>query len=880
MNINGYTLYRADRCVQRGGGSCIYISESIGKIFKITNIDVAVNKMDTLALHLQKRDFSITLCCVYRPPSVTSLDEDLLLMEKLAGLSTSYENLIIVGDFNYPHISWPIISIPDNNNSSTHFMNFVMNSNLEQLIEEHTRFRGNDQPATLDLIFTNADQLVTKPVTSSPIGLSDHAVINFQVQFFHNMSNNNTSAYMNYTYTNFTAVKNDLSGVDWNDRLLPSRDTDDMWIKFQNVVTNTINQNSRQKKVRINNKKPWIDANIMSLVKHKKNLWKKFKQSKTTPDFDIHRRFSNSVRSAIREAKSNYEESIAQSNNPKKLYKYIRSTLTSKVSIPLLRKKNGEICNNNLESAEVLADFFKQVYTKEPDHNMPNLDTPRTIASLNWVDLSKEKIQECLKNLKSHIAPGPDGMSSDLLKQCSNELATPLLIIFQSSAINHDLPKLWKTATITAIFKNGDKLDPSNYRPISLTSIPSKIMESLIADKIFEHLSAEKVIPREQHGFVRGRSTVTNLLHCVNSWTLSLDNKQPTDVIYLDFAKAFDRVPTKRLLYKLDHVGVRGGVLLWIENFLLDRTFSVKVGQSQSSTYSVLSGVPQGSVLGPLLFNVYVSDLPSKITSCKSFFADDCKIYANPLISYNQLQTDLNLITVWCEEWLLPLNCNKCAVLNIGKNNPHNYYYINNMQLTNVDTHNDLGVIINSTLSWSEHITSICKRANTILYLLKKTFSSVSYGTFIKLYKTYVRPHLEYAGAVWCPDLVSDRNKLENLQRYATRIPFGRVRPSYEERLEMANLSLFSERRLRGDLISTYRILNNLNSANLSSIFSLNQDERLRGHPFKLLRENFKTRSREYFLSNRVFHTWNSLPAEVVKATSINAFKNSYDSLN
>lgn len=212
----------------------------------------------------------------------------------------------------------------------------------------------------------------------------------------------------------------------------------------------------------------------------------------------------------------------------------------------------------------------------------------------------------------------------------------------------------------------------------------------------------------------------------------------------------------------------------------------------------------------------------------------------------------------------------------MGKTNPCLQYHLDNCPLNKVPSHIDLGVTITSDLSWSEHILTTCKRANSMLYLLRRTFVHVSFKASIQLYKTYVRPLLEYAGPVWCPVLVRDQSLLESVQRRATRVTFGLNRPTYPDRLKMANLLSFQERRLRGDLIMSFRILN-FNYANISSLYSLNSDNRLRGHKYKLKKEKFKTKHRQYYITNRIFETWNNLPSDIIDSTSINIFKNKLD---
>ena len=438
------------------------------------------------------------------------------------------------------------------------------------------------------------------------------------------------------------------------------------------------------------------------------------------------------------------------------------------------------------------------------------------------------------------------------------------------------MPQAWLDASITPVFKKGDKFLAENYRPISIVSIVSKTAERIITENMLPFLLANGVVPEQPHGFVPGRSVLTNLLPCLDIWTRSLDKKVPVDVLYFDFAKAFDRVPHRRLIQKLDHFGIRGGLLAWISSFLSNRTFSVKVGDSHSSKRPVLSGVPQGTVLGPILFLVFIADLARLLKSNFALYADDLKIFGNPTINFNLLYEDLAVISKWSSDWLLPLNTNKCAVLHLGPRNPRLQYAIDGVPITPVDAQNDLGVIISTNLSWSEHILSVTRRANRLLYMIKKTFPGCSLQTYVRLYSTYVRPILEHGGPAWSPVLVRDSALLESVQRRATRLAYDVHRPSYEGRLVLSGLNYFSDRRLRGDLIVTYRALHGLFGVNLDHLFHLNTGQ-LRGNTLKLRKEQVATTVRQVYLSNRVFEAWNSLPENVVSAPSISTFKSRLD---
>lgn len=876
VNIPNYKLFRQDRKHADGGGVSIYISNSITAQFSVTQLPVEIPNIEILVLRLSTQNFKVHVGCVYRSGRKATLDDTNALIMKLKEFET-LENFIVTGDFNFPELTWPIRDSVDGNSPGRNFANFITNSILLQLVTEPTRFRNDDRPSVLDLVLVNDPSLLTPPEIGSPVGNSDHVTITSKIQV-NSPITRNQSGMIQYEKVDYQGMSQYLSTINWQNSL-SGLDVFDMWeclhVKVMEAKTNF----TRYIKVYKNHLKPWITSKILPLIKHKRNLWKKYKRTRDTDDWQTHKNFSKTLKAQIDEARGKYEENIVNSRDVKKLFKYIRCSLSTKVTTPFLQRRDGTLCSDNLESAEELCRFFSEVFTQEPkDGNMPKMCSPRVISSIDNIDITAELVTRHIGKLKANSTPGLDQISSQLLKACADSLALPLSIIMRKSFSSGQLPDLWKTAVVTPIFKSGNKLDVRNYRPVSLTPVICKVMESILTEYMASFLITEGVIPKEQHGFVKGRSTTTNLLSCVNDWSKALDDGEPTDVIYLDFSKAFDRVPVRRLLHKLDHVGIRGIWQRWISSFLRGRKFKVRVGDSHSQLEDVTSGVPQGSVLGPLLYLVYSSDLVCHISTNKVLFADDTKVYCNPNVQQRQLQQDLFNISVWCSEWLLPLNISKCVVLHIGKNNPRIPYYLDNKHLAVVDSHNDLGVTVNSRLTWSEHIVSACRKANNMLYLLRKSFVRLSYPQFNEIYKLYVRPVIEYAGDVWCPDLTKDQNLLENVQRRATRVTFGRYRPSYEERLAMVNLISFKQRRLRGDLIKTFKVVR-FNWGGLAGIFRLNLDPRLRGHQFKLNKENMKTRQRQFFLSNRVFSVWNGLPADVVSAESVNQFKNRLDAL-
>ena len=386
-----------------------------------------------------------------------------------------------------------------------------------------------------------------------------------------------------------------------------------------------------------------------------------------------------------------------------------------------------------------------------------------------------------------------------------------------------------------------------------------------------------------QHGFTDGRSCLTNLLKMIENCSESLDKKLPTDIIYMDFAKAFDSVPHARLCHKLSTVGIHGNVLRWIEDFLSGRKQRVVIYGETSQWVKVMSGVPQGSVIGPCLFLIYINDIANNMSSQVSIFADDTKIFRR--ISTNEdslaLQEDLKTAGKWSKEWKLGFNASKCHVLRIGtpsdmEDRPQ--YHLNEVILENVTEQNDLGVLIDSNLDFEKHVNKCIRKAYASWSIIRRTFDRLKPKMFKLLFKTYVRPHVEYCPQVWSSYRKGTIRKIERVQRVATRQVVGMSGKSYDERLKEIGLTTLGERRQRGDMIEVHKILHKLHSVDLSDLFTVRPNHR-RGSAFKLYKPRFQTFKRGYSFSQRVVNKWNKLTRQVHMAQSTIKFKRLYDKL-
>lgn len=469
--------------------------------------------------------------------------------------------------------------------------------------------------------------------------------------------------------------------------------------------------------------------------------------------------------------------------------------------------------------------------------------------------VTNAQIKKSLEKLDSENNSSPDQIPKILLKYCSNSLGNALTRIFNVSLITGKIPSIWKHSIVVPIPKSGKNNIVTNFRPISLTCSTSKILEQYVFDALYEFFESKNLIPSNQHGFMKNRSVDTQLIEVFDDFTYYLEDKKFIDVIYFDFKKAFDCVPHDILLEKLQRAGVEGSLLSWIYSFLSGRTFTVKVGSSFSDQFPASSGVPQGSRLGPLLFNFFISDLSK---SCETEgviikkFADDIKSYLvfSELYETNSLAEFIKKLMFWCKNNKMTLSETKCEVLHLGKGNPERPYSLNRTILPVVyESIRDLGLFVTPDLKWTFHIEKLCAKANKSLYLLFKCLRSNNSAFLTKMYITYVRPILETSSVIFDPHLKKDIELIESVQRRATRMIFARCLrndyvtiPSYEDRLKKLGLRTLEYRRIFKNLVIFYKILNKHIKLNSKTNFTWQEKNiKTRGSKHKLQIPKAKT---------------------------------------
>jgi len=783
-----------DRDSSRGIALYIHKSLKYRMLKKTDQMDVPPNEMISIAIPLNNSE-ELNLTNIYRSPySTTSEDDCIDDFFKAKGKIKGRQHDIVVGDFNRKEINWETLCCISKHDN---FVEAIRDSYLSQKVNTPTRGRGSDEPSLIDLVFCSNSDAIEEVKVFAPLGKSDHSLLKFVYQC--QPVRLPGKVVRDYNKADFTKMQEKLSR-NW-DLFFENccGDVNLMWEKFIAYYDQVESECIPRKVVEIGKRrfKYNFDRSVLSKRKKKYRLWKRYMQSKDGQIYKEYCRIRNQVRRLTRKAAKQQEKEIASKakSNSKAFWRFINSRNKLRSSVPdlVIDEKHPEhTATKDVDKANVLGRYFSKVFVREPEW-LWVLDEHEKSSAAEEIDINftKEEVREKLKNLDQNKSPGPDNLEPRALKELNISLAQPLYSIYKASLTTGKLPKSWKAASITPIYKNkGDKHLAENYRPISLTSVACKILESIIRDKILYYMKANAIISTKQYGFLGGRSTTLQLLNIMDKWTEIIDKGGAIDVIFCDFKKAFDTVPHRRLLVVLEHYGIKGPLLSWIKDFLTNRKQQVCVDGSMSEVFDVLSGVPQGSVLGPLLFIIFINLMIEKAEDANMYlYADDLKLFreiANDE-DCDKLQNDVDRLYDWTRYSLLGFHPDKCETMRLGsktKNLPNSFYTINDTRLKIVNSVKDLGITFSNVPSYEEHIRNKVNKANALVGMIRRNFEYMDKIMFKQLFVAIVRPHLEYGGAIWNPDIKNLTELIENVQRRATRLNPGMKGLSYKDRLK------------------------------------------------------------------------------------------------
>ena len=879
---------RKDTSSGIGGGLLLYAKENI--VGCVT--EYRCEKMDEFnqccAVKIRTGGGSeCVLVLVYRPhhlykETVIQTNQTKLNNQKLCQmLSEIPRPCFIIGDFNYSRINWEIMN---SDSASEEFVTAVEDNFLSQHVSFPTLSSGT-QP---DLVLSSNPDMVIDVDAVCNLGASDHCML--KVSLAGSISNTTFEEVPDWRKADFEQMRKELLNSNLVEKLenigaLAS------WDVVKNALHDAQSKSVPTKRRRISSRPLWLKPNVLRTIRKKKRLWKTYQNSKEYEEYLAYKKVEREVKGLVLKAKRTFERKLAKEakKKPKLFYSYLKSRTSTRQSVGPL-KDGEELVTDSTCMANMLNKFFASVFTKETVE-IPEPSTRNSDSTLEDIKFPIETIVSKIKALNPSSAFGPDRIGPRLLQATADILCVPLGLVFVRCMEEGLVPDDWRMANVTPIFKSGSKAKAGNYRPVSLTCIICKLMESIIRDAMILHLTSNNLIRASQHGFMASKSCQTNLIEYLNTLTKLVDEGHDIDVVYLDFAKAFDKVPHQRLLRKLEAKGISGKVLRWIEAWLTDRQQRVVLNGHVSDWIPVTSGVPQGSVLGPACFVVFIDDIDEVLDLVNGFvykFADDTK-YGRVIRSEEDqraMQEDINQLMYWAERWQMEFNSVKCKIMHLGNSNPNFNYTMGGYApagtvLESVSQEKDIGVIVHETLKPAAQCHKASMKANQVLGQMAQSFHYRDKNIWIRLYKVFVRPHLEFAVQAWSPWYKSDVDTLEKVQKRAVNMVVGLKGRTYEEKLKEIGLMSLKQRRLRGDMIQIWKYIHGkCPMAHDMLGMSVDQHSRLTRHtgkPFNLARVKCNLEIRKNFFTVRCVDAWNHLPAKVQAEEDLAKFKIAYD---
>ena len=809
---------------------------------------------------------TLNICIAYRPPNMSTL-ENSAMMTFLDSKFHENVNWLLLGDFNYPNIDW--FQQTSTVAQEETFLDFANEHNLTQHVLTPTRGEN-----ILDLLMSVGSFQIDEVTVHETFSTSDHNIVTAKILTdLPTMVNKEIRDFKN---TDWSIIHMHLACIDWNNFFYNNFDVNEMWNQFSDFLNYLIDLYVPLKSISPGKSAPWFDRNLKKMSKKKRSLYHRYKAQPTTHNHRKYNDYCKSFKKAVQYEKANYERKkfLKRKSDPKQFFSYIENKSKTKTGIPNLRVDDQEL-NSDTEKVAALRAKFSSVFT-EDDGVFPDFSQVIPVDSFTQLLIDDNDVFQAISSLANKFSTGDDGICAIFVKNLKTYLTRPLTEIFRCSMNSGIIPEDWKKSVIVPVYKPGSlPYLVDSYRPIALTSVIVKILEKIIRKNVIMYLELNDVSFTNQHGFLSEKSTLTNLIETLNYFTKKVDERSNVDALYIDVSKAFDSISHNKLIYKLKKYGFGGCFLLWIENFLTNRPQRVKINSEFSPMYISTSGVPQGSILGPLFFILYIDGICEKLTYGRiSLYADDAKIFGevNDISEWNRLQDDVFEVNNFLTAWQLKVNPNKSEVIHLGPNNANLPYNIDGVPIQIKNECRDLGIITNNCLSTHSYCKSIFKKAAWKCKQLSIAFECKTREFKVFIFTTYIRPLLENNTQLWSPHNICDINLIEKIQRRFTKFLPGLWNTPYPERLDILGLQSLECRRIIFDLILVYRIIHGLIKLSFHDFFQFNQNN-TRGHNLKLFVQFSRLNSRKFFFTNRVIKIWNDLESHEVNSTSLIMFK-------
>jgi hypothetical protein len=819
LGFERYCVYRKDRdretsVKSRGGGVMICIS----KKYKSSRIKCLHSSIEQVYVKIVVPQGVLIVGCIYIPPG-SGLAIFSNHNEELERIRFKYPDarILIAGDYNLPHAEWSgsdsNISVNNDEclNEVRDMSSFLNLAQINSIRNSHGRL--------LDLLFTDIEGIkVSEAVEAMLPADNHHPPLELDLLLDYENEPAMTTVCRDFHKCDYVSLVRDMADTDWS-FLEAQADVETMVSHFYRLVNDFVERWVPLKHP-VHRKYPkWFTRELIDMVESKKRLHLQYKISKCSNDyeaFSAERRKCQVLASTLKlEFFKRIENQLPGTSVS--LYKLTKSLKGDHRDFPKLMFFENRSANSMEQVADLFRDFFKSTYDETHEEGEVPVFSRNEIIQIPRIVFSESDVLRGIDLLDDSKAAGPDQLPPLLIKKCSSVLCRVLNKIFNKSIESGLFPTLWKASFIVPIFKKGDRSDVSNYRPICIQSCIPKLFEKILLNKIKADLAL--VISCHQHGFLPGRSTLTNLVEFHSDIMDTLVRKRQLDCIYTDYSKAFDRVSHPILIAKLQSLGMDGSLLSWFRSYLEGRNQTVSLSGVLSPPFVASSGVPQGSHLGPILFNIFINDLFCEFDGVRFVvFADDLKIYQEieNVHDCEMLQRNIDSLFGWCIKNKLCLNIDKCQIMRFYKiKTPIVYSYsINGAQLTSVSQIRDLGVLMDTGLTFVPHINTIVERALRILgFTLRLCENFGNIETFVLLFTSLVRPILEYNSVLWSPFYEVHKHSIERVQKRFMRfvnfklgIPVREIK--YAWLREHLGLQSLSARRSIMDMVFLHKLIN------------------------------------------------------------------------
>ena len=846
VEISNFNIHRSDRVGRHCGGVAIYTHENLqvqlSKVRRFSNshCELLMLNIESLNLHI---------ICVYRPPDSTSDLFNPCLSEIQSYLEQVpiNDSVHIIGDINLPFLKWREVdgtviyqvtsgSTRDEQSQASALLDLTDKHFLNQIITEPTRIKN-----TIDLVFTNdTDIICNHKVEKVSKHLSDHNQIiadltcknSYQNQHKKNQKTDKLRVFNFWSgKAKWDEMNKYLQNLQWEQTLNSEsnvqNDTDYLYDAIYTASCKFIptKKSTNYKGIPPDRRKLFRRSKF--LKRKLLNTSKKSKVKNINEEIiDIQTKLLQSHEAERLKKETDLVKGIKK--NTKLFFAYAKKNKKTKDTIGPLKNEAGNIVSDPKKMCEIIKSQYEKSFNTRKNDIEVCLETPGEYeinlsklfnegddSPFTNIDITTEDILHAIKSTKINSAPGPDTIPPILLHKCAETLVTPLKIIMKKSLANSDIPSSWKESVITPIYKRkGNKSDPSQYRPISLTSQIIKLLERIIRIYLIQYLEMNGSLPDSQHGFRPSRSTVSQLLEQYERILEALASKHNMDIIMLDYAKAFDKINHSILLFKLKKLGISGNIGRWIGNFLLNRTQRVTVDGHLSTPSAVTSGVPQGTILGPVLFLVYIADIGDNLKkSTIASYADDSKVHIiiKEIKDGLDLQIDVETLYNWTTKNLMEFNTTKFEVLKIGDNKDLKesivYKTPEGEIIPETELTTDLGLNFNNKGNFGDHIQIKTSKAKQMSGYILRTFVIRNPQPMLTLFKSLVLPHIEYCCIIWNPHTQKEINLLESVQRHYTCKLEGMEECDYYQRLKVLNMYSTERRRDRYLLLYIFKII-------------------------------------------------------------------------